>query len=112
MAFLAFVIEVDGMNVSFSIYRDGALLNILTSTAGMQAVPRRYLGVRSATGSLCFEGTMDEFRIYSRILSSEEILELAKGLPLDSHAPNSPQNLAARGALGHEHPPYIGRLCG
>lgn len=63
-------------NDSFRIYRDGRLIAEKTGTIRLSGIKNtlNYIGKSHYEGDAYFAGTVDDFKVYSRVLSQEEIL--------------------------------------
>ena len=95
-AFYAVVYGLEGMNVTISVYRnDEGVLNTASDPGGMLPSQISVIGARNTSGSHSFAGAIDDFRIYRKVLSAEDILAIFEGginAP-DITPPSNPQEL-------------------
>ena len=75
-AHYALVYNVNGNNVNVSFYRNGSIFGSSVYSGGLTSTPTVALGARFYRSNI-FNGTIDDFRIYDRVLSASEISSLA-----------------------------------
>ena len=75
-AHYALVYNVNGNNVNVSFYRNGSIFGSSVYSGGLTSTPTVALGARFYRSNI-FNGTIDDLRIYDRVLSASEISSLA-----------------------------------
>ncbi|HVY01212.1 MAG TPA: LamG-like jellyroll fold domain-containing protein [Candidatus Nanoarchaeia archaeon] len=76
--FITIVYNVTGNNVNISIYKNGFIFSSVSNTEGLIPSPIKSIGSRT-DGSHVFNGTIDEFMIFDRVLGASEIQAIYSG---------------------------------
>ena len=74
--FWTLLYNVSGNSVNLSVYTNGVYVGSMTRNDGFTPYPIKSIGDRVSAGSNFFNGSIDEFMIFGRLLTTQEILAL------------------------------------
>ena len=80
-AFYVLTVETTGSNVDMILYKNGSVSGTYNSVAGLTPYPVTSIGARN-TGSLFFDGLIEDLRIYDGVLTPQEISDIYNGILL------------------------------
>jgi uncharacterized membrane protein YgcG len=88
--YFALVYNLSGSNLNISLYRDGNVVASTNSSDGMLSVPITRIGNSGGLGANFLNGSLDEFMVFNRVLSNQEIKSIynAEVYPLHANFTN------------------------